>query len=1810
MVEDIFDSLVSKYLKDKKRILGIISGGKSTYLLSVPAEDQKRLERKYGRNKTLAMVEIAGFELANNWQFTDEHFEGLSQRLEQLRRIVGRAPPRLSSWKLVVTTDLNLTQGNVASCRIDAGIVFIHPYFFQLPEFHQIEILYHELISHIARGIEAEENAMADTRINLFLINWQLGINLGVWIDNSVAPGIDEILASGLLTEKEKFVLKARLGMIEEKKMPFREIAQRIGLKTPGGVRAVLSRAVAKTRYWLVCNGFNVLGLLEEEIQAIAVVKRLEDNRMRAARAQEERIRRREMQQRAAEERLARKARWNARVAKLKAEGRLEEARKIRQKRLAKTRQNILRRLLMYANSFGSLFDRTEDAPKLLREIIRSLLWNARRYHRSKRIREACIQYLDELLPHARDYEDAVAHHLRHEGRPYDYPFSKDIEDAKEKIRQLNAYPLIVPADAQQQAQQRYGQDWTSDMVEVNGFNLDYRQQFMMHEHGILKEMLGRLEQAFGRAPPELASWRLAITTDLDITCRNVAACDINNRIVYLHPYFFTLEEGKQIEILYHELISHIVHNERNEDKAEYDTRRFSIAAVPFMLYNKGLDLLWDNKHSPARYLFHIALANLPSRKDNADTDSQAVLETLRSEIKALISSIEENANYGLERRSIQTIDPESAGLDLARRVSFLEAHNSGIWHANAQVLVVDQKGRAWMQLRPGTIKRFDLAATGHLFLGDTFEKAALTELQRELGLFRPQSCSLVRLSEVTSGRKISKNTYKGRPTNTEGVFCCYSQEKDNHEYAQFFLYVLSQDELDELESEKYNQEVREALGIKPVPLVDAVAIIQQHPEKCGSAANQLFYDPVNVELILRRIQETFTQQLRAIADNPTAASREYIEDVKTTLSSIIAQRRDWRTQRELEKGSTQEDISKRDPQAINKRIRLAKQEVLSLYEKCVILATWQRLREIFNRDLIDGLHLAEALRLMGTFGRQARGLSGRSLLTALLMMKDINLKAQDKTGAFSNCVFVDSRGQQLPGVEINKEGELKIAKSIKNGLRRIRHGAIAADMDRTTAKRDENIDSGILNLINQLLMLGIYYAVASGNEFNKQYRRSLTELTPEELLDSFVIYANGAGLKGVYATRHKEFRDDRNYTKIFTGQQKKTIRPILEGLAFLWSKVICAIRENREMLRQKQYAALAGLIGQALNDDQAQAKNRLFVSAYNVDVVTNLLSNMETILQQINEVLISEPQKEEDKKYKANLEEQLNPAIPESELRKKKNWPYVDERKNIKGEMQDNPQGNVWIQFTLKPIYPTKKPEGSAREIVALIIEEILKAANAQIHSQEQKAVPLKKVEGGSTSVDVVRNDADKASAAEDLIKQLRLEGERDLILAIGDEMDPAKVDFPFLTVAGISVLSVETTKTGVKREYKQKDAGNIKATWFWSKELGWGTELEATRKAFAKLRELYIQEVRNLFSNNAYVPEPAMRRLKQYMGSGTMNTYPLPVPAEAQKKAVAFYGKDRTSETRYGQDWLSDMVEVNGFNLDYRQQFMLPEHSILKDKLKRLEQLLGRAPPLGTWRLFLTTDLSLTQGNVAACDIDSRAVFIHPYFFELDENLQLDILYHELISHIAKGIRKEEEAMQDTILNTLAKDNMRQRFERLYGVSKEEALKIDPYLAKIAYDDADKKEQNRLGWVIANVDWLLAHPQEVESVIADAKTILSLYEYVIICGMGGSGLSVQVVKTTFGEKKVKIYSLRTTDPAVIADILEDISRKEGSLKAGLEKTLVIAISKSGTTQETVSHKKYFEDLYAKLGLDIKKHMWVVTDQGSPMDTGDYKQR
>ncbi|MDD5116895.1 MAG: histidine phosphatase family protein, partial [Candidatus Omnitrophica bacterium] len=148
----------------------------NTYPLSVPLNFQERVTNDLGRYQTLTCLNIENSHISRTGSPLPDTFQALEELLVLLERSLGRAPPELSSWKLVISTDLSLTEDSVASCNINTKTVYLHPYFFKISpedlakesltlEQLQLKILYHELISHIAKGIRDEDAAMEDTEL-------------------------------------------------------------------------------------------------------------------------------------------------------------------------------------------------------------------------------------------------------------------------------------------------------------------------------------------------------------------------------------------------------------------------------------------------------------------------------------------------------------------------------------------------------------------------------------------------------------------------------------------------------------------------------------------------------------------------------------------------------------------------------------------------------------------------------------------------------------------------------------------------------------------------------------------------------------------------------------------------------------------------------------------------------------------------------------------------------------------------------------------------------------------------------------------------------------------------------------------------------------------------------------------------------------------------------------------------------------------------------------------------------------------------------------------------------------------------------------------------------------------------------------------------------------------------------------------------------------------------------------------------------------------------------------------------------------
>lgn len=134
---------------------------------------------------------------------------------------------------------------------------------------------------------------------------------------------------------------------------------------------------------------------------------------------------------------------------------------------------------------------------------------------------------------------------------------------------------------------------------------------------------------------------------------------------------------------------------------------------------------------------------------------------------------------------------------------------------------------------------------------------------------------------------------------------------------------------------------------------------------------------------------------------------------------------------------------------------------------------------------------------------------------------------------------------------------------------------------------------------------------------------------------------------------------------------------------------------------------------------------------------------------------------------------------------------------------------------------------------------------------------------------------------------------------------------------------------------------------------------------------------------------------------------------------------------------------------------------------------------------------------------------------------------------------------------------------------------------------DDAAPEAAVRLGWVQLH--------RTSRPLVGAVRALRSELEdegitRVALCGMGGSSLAPEVVCATHG---AELTVLDSSHPDQVRAAVAD----------RLESTVVVVASKSGSTIETDSQRRAFEDAFRSAGLDPTRHIVVVTDPGSPLD-------
>jgi glucose-6-phosphate isomerase len=103
-----------------------------------------------------------------------------------------------------------------------------------------------------------------------------------------------------------------------------------------------------------------------------------------------------------------------------------------------------------------------------------------------------------------------------------------------------------------------------------------------------------------------------------------------------------------------------------------------------------------------------------------------------------------------------------------------------------------------------------------------------------------------------------------------------------------------------------------------------------------------------------------------------------------------------------------------------------------------------------------------------------------------------------------------------------------------------------------------------------------------------------------------------------------------------------------------------------------------------------------------------------------------------------------------------------------------------------------------------------------------------------------------------------------------------------------------------------------------------------------------------------------------------------------------------------------------------------------------------------------------------------------------------------------------------------------------------------------------------------------------------------------VVQIGIGGSDLgpralylAMEQLSRAEGKQKMTARFISNVDPDDASAVIAGVD---------LAKTLFILVSKSGTTQETLSNELFVKDFLKKAGLDATKHMIAVTSETSPL--------
>lgn len=145
---------------------------------------------------------------------------------------------------------------------------------------------------------------------------------------------------------------------------------------------------------------------------------------------------------------------------------------------------------------------------------------------------------------------------------------------------------------------------------------------------------------------------------------------------------------------------------------------------------------------------------------------------------------------------------------------------------------------------------------------------------------------------------------------------------------------------------------------------------------------------------------------------------------------------------------------------------------------------------------------------------------------------------------------------------------------------------------------------------------------------------------------------------------------------------------------------------------------------------------------------------------------------------------------------------------------------------------------------------------------------------------------------------------------------------------------------------------------------------------------------------------------------------------------------------------------------------------------------------------------------------------------------------------------------------------------------------------MAQLATEAGDVK----LDWS-DQVAWALDNPDSIDGVERLAASIRSRFEHVIWSGMGGSIQAVHTLQRLGLFGAIQVHPLDSTDPASLNRLLRELGDD-------LARTLMVGVSMGMTSEEPITHLRWFEALLKRHGIDRPgEHVMVMTLPGSFLD-------